>query len=303
VVLRITPLESSTQPRGAEVRGRRDARSGFVLAVLGAVLSAAPVGAQRVQPDAPYVPTPPAVVTAMLETARVTADDVVFDLGSGDGRIVIAAAARFGARGLGVEIDPDLVRLARDNARNAGVDDRVNFVESDLFEVDLHEATVVTLYLLPILNYRLQPKLLEQLRPGARVVSHAFDMADWNPDLEFQIDDRWVFFWIVPARVEGVWEWTRPDSRTRVRANLTRRFQYLSGQVLENGAEVELLEPLIRGADITFTTASSAGGVPVRSIYRGIVEGDTVTGTVEVHGGGQTGTYAWEAQRISEPGG
>jgi hypothetical protein len=216
---------------------------------------------------------------------------------------VIAAAESFGARGVGVEIDPDLVRLARDNARDAGVDDRVTFVARDLFEVDLREATVVTLYLLPILNYRLQPKLLEQLRPGARVVSHAFDMADWSPDLEFQIDDRWVFFWIVPARVEGVWEWTRPDSRTSVRANLTRRFQYLSGQVLEEGAEVELLEPLIRGVEIAFTTESSAGGASVRSIYRGTVEGDTVTGTVEVHGGGQTGTYTWKAQRTSNRGG
>jgi SAM-dependent methyltransferase len=270
--------------------------------LLTAILSAAPADAQRVEPEVPYVPTPAAVVNAMLETARVTADDVVFDLGSGDGRIVIAAAACYGARGVGVEIDPELVRLARDNARDSGVDDRVTFVERDLFEMDLHEATVVTLYLLPIINYRLQPRLLQQLRPGARVVSHAFDMADWTPDLEFQIDDRWVFFWIVPARVEGVWEWTHPGSHEVVRADLTQKFQYMSGRVSQDGAEIEFLEPIIRGVEVAFTTQRSTGGVVVRSIYRGRVDGDTVSGTVEVHGGVQAGTHGWHARRTSERG-
>jgi hypothetical protein len=270
------------------------------MALFACAIFALPATAQRVEAEVPYVPTPPAVVMAMLETARVTGDDVVFDLGSGDGRIVIAAAASFGARGVGVEIDPELVRLARDNARDAGVEDRVSFLERDLFETDLRDATVVTLYLLPIVNYRLQPRLLEQLRPGARVVSHAFDMADWNPDLEFQVDDRWVFYWIVPARVEGVWEWSRPDSRASVRADLSQRFQYMSGRVYENDVEVDMLEPVIRGVEISFTTESSSGGVAVRSRYRGVVDGDTVTGTVEIVGGGQEGTHAWQAWRTSE---
>ncbi|CAN5665677.1 class I SAM-dependent methyltransferase [soil metagenome] len=270
------------------------------MALFAAALFALPANAQRVEAEVPYVPTPPAVVMAMLETARVTADDVVFDLGSGDGRIVIAAAASFGARGVGVEIDPELVRHARDNARDAGVADRVTFLERDLFEMDLREATVVTLYLLPIINYRLQPRLLEQLRPGARVVSHAFDMADWHPDLEFQIDDHWVFYWIVPARVEGVWEWTRRDSRTTVRAELRQRFQFMSGRVREEGVEVDIQEPGIRGVDVAFTTEVSRGGLVVRSRYRGVVEGDTVTGTVEIVGGTQAGTHSWRARRTTD---
>lgn len=151
--------------------------------------------------DVPYVPTPQTVVDAMLDMAAVKKDDVVYDLGCGDGRIVITAARKFGARGVGIDIDPDRIREANANAKEAGVSDLVMFLEQDLFQTDFKEATVVTLYLLPDINLKLRPKLLSELKPGTRVVSHAFDMGDWKPDKSETINgDRRVYFWIVPEK-------------------------------------------------------------------------------------------------------
>jgi hypothetical protein len=151
-------------------------------------------------PDVVFIPTPADVVKAMLEMAEVTASDVVYDLGSGDGRIVIAAVKDFGAaRGVGIELDPFHVLEARANARRLGVDGRVEFRRQDLFETDLREATVVALYLLPAVNARLRPKLLSELRSGTRVVSHAFDMGNWTPDEERTVSGRKVFLWHIPA--------------------------------------------------------------------------------------------------------
>jgi SAM-dependent methyltransferase len=149
-------------------------------------------------PDVIYVPTPEAVVNAMLEVARVTGNDVVYDLGCGDGRIVIAAAKKYGSRGVGIDIDPQRLAEARANALSAGVADSVEFRQEDLFEADIREATVVTLYLLPSLNLKLLPKLERDLRPGTRLVSHAFDMADWTPEQHLEIDGRHVYFWKLP---------------------------------------------------------------------------------------------------------
>lgn len=151
-------------------------------------------------PDVPYVTTPHEVVEAMLRLAKVGREDIVFDLGCGDGRIVIAAVRDFGARGGAcVEIDPMHLREARRLARRAGVEERILFVEGDLFEVDLREATVVTLYLLPSLNLKLRPKLLEELTPGSRVVSHEFSMGDWAPEEELQIAGTRVLRWTIPG--------------------------------------------------------------------------------------------------------
>jgi SAM-dependent methyltransferase len=152
------------------------------------------------EPDVPYVATPPAVVAKMLELARVTKDDVVYDLGSGDGRIVIMAAQRFGARGVGVEINPDLVLEAHENARRAGVADRVHFLRQDLFETDLRGATVVTLYLMQSVNLELRPKLWRELRPGTRVVSHDFHMGDWPPEQVVRVDGSVLYAWTIPEQ-------------------------------------------------------------------------------------------------------
>ncbi|MFO1363651.1 MAG: class I SAM-dependent methyltransferase [Burkholderiales bacterium] len=150
--------------------------------------------------DVPYVPTPQPVVDAMLRLAKVKRGDVLYDLGSGDGRIVIAAAKRYGVRGTGIDIDPDRIREANANARKAGVAKLVRFVNQDLFQVDYGEATVVTLYLLPRINLQLKPKLLEELRPGTRIVSHGFDMGDWKPDRVVEIGTSTLYLWTVPPK-------------------------------------------------------------------------------------------------------
>lgn len=151
------------------------------------------------EPDVVYVPTPTAVVEAMLQLARVDGNDVLYDLGSGDGRIPIAAAKRFGTRGVGIDINPVRIREANANARAARVTDLVSFREEDLFEADFSQATVVTLYLLPALNLKLRPKLLAELRPGTRIVSHAFDMGtDWEPEQTVRVDSSTIYLWTVP---------------------------------------------------------------------------------------------------------
>jgi len=162
------------------------------------VFSQAPTAAK---PDVVYVPTPQAVVDAMLQLADVKANDVVYDLGSGDGRIVITAAKKYGARGVGIEIDPELSRKATENAVAAGVSDRVRFVSADLFTADIHEASVVTLYLLQSINERLRPKLVRELKPGARVVSHVFNMGpEWPPQKTIEVGASRVFLWTIAER-------------------------------------------------------------------------------------------------------
>jgi precorrin-6B methylase 2 len=165
---------------------------------LACVVAAAPP--QRVKKDVPYVPTMPEIVDQMLRLANVGRDDVVYDLGCGDGRLVIAAVKKFGAkRGVGVDIDPERIKESDENARAAGVADRVKFIEQDLFKADIREATVVTLYLLPDVNLRLRPKLWAELRPGTRVVSNAFDMGDWKYERVAFVGENPIYFWTIPV--------------------------------------------------------------------------------------------------------
>jgi ribosomal protein L11 methylase PrmA len=152
-------------------------------------------------PDVIYVPTPPEVVAAMLKVAKVGSGDVVFDLGSGDGRIPIAAVKDFGAaRATGIDIDPQRIKEAMANHASSGVGDRVRFLNQDLFTTDISEATVVTLYLLPSLNLKLIPKLKSELKPGTRIVSHAFDMGDWKPEQALEVEGRRIYMWTIPPR-------------------------------------------------------------------------------------------------------
>jgi cyclopropane fatty-acyl-phospholipid synthase-like methyltransferase len=171
-----------------------------VLAVVGAALAQP----EKKEPDVPFVVTPEPVVMKMLEMAKVTKDDVVYDLGSGDGRIVIAAAKHFGARAVGIELERHLVAEAEEKARQAGVADRVRFVHGDIFESDLSAASVVTLYLFPAVNEKLRPKLLRELKPGSRIVSHMYGMGDWTPHDNTQVvvgrSIHYVYSWIVPPR-------------------------------------------------------------------------------------------------------
>ena len=189
----------------------RTGRNAVVLVLaLCAGLLLAPYAAdgQRPSLDVPFVPTPPQVVEAMLDVAKVTKDDVVYDLGSGDGRIVITAAKKYGVRGVGYDIDPDRVKEAQENARTAGVADRVKFEVQNVFTADFREATVVTMYLLPAVNLRLKPRLLSELRPGTRVVSHDFDMGDWTPEKVLTVKgvgerEHTVYYWVVPPHKPG----------------------------------------------------------------------------------------------------
>ncbi len=164
-------------------------------------------------PDVVYVPTPQTVVDKMLEIAKVGKNDFVYDLGSGDGRLVITAAKKFGTRGIGIDIDPERIKEANANAAKAGVTDKVKFLQQDLFKSDFSKATVVTLYLLPELNVKLRPQLFKQLKPGTRIVSHAFDMGDWKPEKVVQVDGRTVYYWTIPKEIPANLRSTKDSKR------------------------------------------------------------------------------------------
>lgn len=251
-------------------------------------LFALPLAAQ--QPpglDVPYVPTPSAVVAQMLALAKPTRSDVLYDLGSGDGRIVIEAARRFGTRGLGVDLNPVRVEEARANARRAGVQNRVRFRQQDLFETDLRAASIVTLYLLPRVNLELRPKMFEQLRPGTRVVSHAFDMGDWKPDtvvavkVNQGIGRAMVYAWTIPAPVAGRWTLITPEGR-RVALQLRQQFQRFTGP----GVSGRLV-----GDRIDFTLTERVNGRRVTRRFTGRVTGGGMSGRAA--GGG-----AWRAVKV-----
>lgn len=173
------------------------------------------LGVDSIDADVPYVPTPRPVVDRMLEMAEVDSNDVVYDLGSGDGRIVIRAAETYGSRGVGIEIDPERVEEARKNAREAGVQDLVEFRQKDLFTSDISEATVVTLYLLPNVNLELRPMLFEQLRPGTPVVSHGFDMGEWEPEATDTVNANTVYRWTIPEEVPAHLRETEANESSR----------------------------------------------------------------------------------------
>lgn len=158
------------------------------------------LNAQQIVLDVPYVPTPQKVVEGMLELASVNKGDVVYDLGCGDGRIVITAAKEFGATGIGVDLNPERIEEANENAREAKVQDKVTFFEGDLFKFDFSKADVLTLYLLPDVNLKLKPKIQSEMKPGSRVVSHAFDMGDWMPDKKINVDGKTIYLWIIPEK-------------------------------------------------------------------------------------------------------
>ena len=203
--------------------------------------------------DVIWVPTPNELVNQMLGMAGVTARDTVIDLGSGDGRTVIAAA-KLGANAMGIEYDPNMVSLSNANARAAGVAERAHFIKADIFEYDFSGATVLTLYLLTDLNVRLRPKIL-QMKPGTRVVSHQFRMGDWEPDRTVRYDDRPAYLWIVPARVAGKWRFamTRGDGKAvDVELELMQNFQVFGGTARIEGRSVQLERTQLRGGYMSF---------------------------------------------------
>lgn len=226
-----------------------------------------PAQAQVTPPqlDVPYVPTPEPVVARMLEMANVQEDDYVIDLGSGDGRIAIAAVRDRNARAaLGVDLNPVRISEAEEAAERAGVTDRVTFEEGDLFEKDISDATVLTMYLLPRVNLRLRPVILETLAPGTRVVSHAFSMEEWEPDETDVVSNSYIYLWIVPAKVDGSWQISGPEGTFNV--SLMQQFQKVEG--IAEGAEPGIVKGRLAGEQIDFTIDERR--------YVGTVSGDRI---------------------------
>ena len=216
--------------------------------------------------DVPYVPTPPEVVDHMLEMAAVQPEDIVIDLGSGDGRIAIAAA-RKGARALGIDIDPERIFEAQENARKAGVQDRVRFQRQNLFDAKLSDATVLTMYLLTQVNLDLRPRLLAELKPGTRVVSHAFDMGSWQPDVYAEIGHRQVFMWIVPANAAGRWAGSLGGGSFSL--DLQQDYQHIKGSAEIAGTAVAVREGWLHGTEMHLTLSDGRK-------LRGRVDGDRI---------------------------
>jgi len=245
----------------------------------------------------PFVPTPHSIVEQMLALAEVGPNDLVVDLGSGDGRIVIAAAKQFGARALGVDIDRTLIAEAREKAAKAGVAARVRFLARDLFQADLREATVLTLYLLPETNRKLLPKILDEMRPGTRVVAHRFAIGEWPPDVQLAVEaaedwsattaTRWLYLWHVPARAGGEWEVVREGGGAPFRLALTQAYQRIGGAANDGAAPVALDLAVLRGNGIRFIVPGTG---PFAGDYAGRIDGDTMSGEL-------TGGARWRAVR------
>ena len=220
--------------------------------------------------DAPNVASDMAVVDGMLSLARLQPDDYVIDLGSGDGRILIAAARSNGARGLGVDIDPAQIEQANLNARNAGVTGLVSFRRQDLFQTPLQEADILTVYLTQEVNLRLRPRILAQMRPGTRVISHEFNMGDWRHDQRRRIGGAEIFLWIVPAQVGG--NWTLTENGSTVPLSIAQDYQRFTGTA---GEDRRIEQGRLEGTQIRFIANLGRG----RRVYEGVVEGNRITGT------------------------
>lgn len=227
--------------------------------------------------DVIWVPTPDEMVMRMLTIARVGPNDVVYDLGAGDGKIAIAAARDFGARAVGIEYNSRLADLARRNAVRAGVAERVRIITGDIFVEDFSEATVVTLYLLPELNLRLKPKLLA-MRPGTRVVSHNFDMGDWEADVEFKTSEsHYGYFWVVPARVEGEWRLRLSAPERQATLRLRQSYQKVEGTLTLAGRTLPIEDGRLEGRELRFRY-TPPGGAPVQVTAE--VDGRRLTGQI-----------------------
>ncbi len=217
--------------------------------------------------DVPYVPSDEKIVSAMLDLAQVTSQDILYDLGSGDGRIVVAAALERNTHGVGIDVDPMRITEAIEYAGHTGVEHLVHFIEDDLLEAEFSNATVVTLYLLDLVNLQLRPRLLDELRPGTRVVSHAFDMGDWKPDQRQNCGSINLYKWIVPAKVAGTWEWQATTGET-YRVELKQKYQQVTGKAWIDGAVAQLKSVLLRGDLIELLIKKDASSHPVSFVMR-----------------------------------
>ena len=278
----------STRHPGRSLSGKALFR-GLMMGLILAILLCPKTNAQNL--DVPYVPTPAKIVNKMLEVADVGPGDYVIDLGSGDGRIVIAAA-QLGAYGHGVDIDPKRISQARENAEKAGVADRVIFLQQNIFDTDFSRANVITMYLLSSVNIKLRPKILN-LEPGTKVVSHDFDMNDWEPDQYMNEGEDDIFYWVVPARVEGQWIWEINGKSIKV--NARQRYQELRLDIMkgDDALMIESNDLKIVGSRIGFTAVNLAEGT--RYVYYGKITEDKINGKVQVHGHSSDTVQNWSA--------
>lgn len=236
-----------------------------------------PVMAQQGK-DVIWVPTPDSLLVKMLETAQVTNKDIVYDLGAGDGKIAIEAARRYGARAVGIEFDPQMANHARQNAKNARVADKVTIITGDIFAEDFSQATVVTLYLLPSLNGKLYPTLIN-MKPGTRIVSNTFTIGSWIPDKTFYGDSGTVgYFWVVPAKVSGFWRLEGVPDFDQVTISIVQKSQEFHADFTPAGKAFQRIEGRLNGTKITFSYADAQGDI---QIFRGDVTSDSFTGTLK----------------------
>jgi phospholipid N-methyltransferase len=279
---------------------RRAARAALICSLL---LSQQTMAAELERTGGPYVPTPQVVVDEMLRMAKVGAGDFVVDLGSGDGVIVLTAAQRLKARGFGVDIDPELVKLSNGTAQRLGIADRAQFFVQDVFKADISRATVVTLYLLPGMMVNLRPKIFSELRPGTRVVSHDYHFDEWRHDDEYSFDvpekekingvpRATLYLWIVPAKIGGNWR-IAVEGGERYEARLKQQYQRFEGEVSAGGRSITLVQTALRGDEVVFS-------VPVGNawqVFRGRVAGEKIEGTVDLGGGKRA---RWTATRAAK---
>jgi hypothetical protein len=269
----------------------------FLAALAAVLLIPAPAAAQKYEPqvgqpgkDVIWVPTPDDVVDRMLTMAQVTPNDFVWDLGAGDGKITIAAAKKFGARAVGIEYNPDMVKHANANAQAAGVagngPGKAVIRHGDIFATDFTQATVITMYLLPGLNMKLRPQILA-MRPGTRVVSHSFSMEDWEADEISTLDGRRAYFWVVPANVSGAW--TLDAGGQRMELSFDQTFQKIQGSAMLGAIQAGLREPKLRGFHISFALVDGAGA---RREFTGRVSGAKMEGSWRADGGGGEGRWS-----------
>lgn len=265
------------------------ARRGVVVLALAAFAATAAAQAQKKEDFTPqvgqagkdviWVPTPEDLVERMLRMAQTTPNDFVIDLGSGDGRIAIAAAKKFNARSMGIEYNPDMVEVSNRNASKEGVAGQARFIKADIFETDFSQATVITMYLLPGLNLKLRPKLLD-MKPGTRLVSHQFNMDDWQPDEITNIDGRRAYFWLIPAKAAGTWRFQSGSEGLDV--TLEQKYQMLEGTVKLGTVNAGLRDAKLHGDMISFAFVDQGG---LRRDFAGRVNGNVIEGTMKLETG------------------
>lgn len=240
--------------------------------------------------DVPFVATPNDVVAKMLDVADVGPGDYVIDLGSGDGRIVITAAQR-GAYGHGVDIDPERLKEARENAQKANVSDRVMFLKENIFNTDFSRANVITMYLLSSVNMRLRPKLLDRLEPGTKLVSHDFDMGDWEPDYHERVGNDDVYYWVIPADIAGQWGWRTNGEKFTM--TIDQKFQEIEPEIKTGNHSLTIKDKVLRGDRISLTAVDPDKGTYY--VYNGQVDGNMIIGKVQIRSSNKKTVENWSA--------